>query len=122
MDLRNITKMISKVAVVLPDGGLLDVVDHFTETLQFLSQFIGCSVLPLNLRLAATRQSVDGGLELDLQNCQLAVNHWSWCLFKAFSFVCFNFVDIATEDHGVSVSRGQLISQIRVVVPVGLPD
>ena len=37
MDLGNIAEMISEVTVELPDGGLLDVVDHFIDTLQVLS-------------------------------------------------------------------------------------
>ena len=68
---------------------------------------IGCFVLPLNLRLAATRQSVVE-VGADLQTLQFAVNLGA-CTFNGSSVRILNFVDIATEDHGASVSRGQLI-------------
>ena len=56
--------MISEITVELPDGGLHDVVDLITPSLN------GCSVLPLNLRLAATIQNV---AELD-PTCRLGIS------------------------------------------------
>ena len=92
----------------LPDGGTFHVVDHVMETFQpilFVHLCIGCSFLPLNLRLAATRPSV-AEVGADLQTCQLVVNPGA-CLFKGSSVRMLIFVDIATEDHGAPFSRGQ---------------
>ena len=64
MDFGKIAEMISEVTIELPDGGLLDVVDLITPSLN------GCSVLPLNLRLVATIQNA---AELD-PTCRLGIS------------------------------------------------
>ena len=52
--------------------------------------------VPLNLRLAATRQNVAEDL-VDLQTWQLAMNLRA-SAFKALPFACSTFADIATDD------------------------
>ena len=62
----------------------------------------GCSVIPLNLATRSHKTSV-AEVGADLQKCQLAVNLGA-CAFNGSAVRMLNFADIATEDHGVSVS------------------
>ena len=97
--------MILVVSVGLPDGGTFNVMDHFMVTLQpilFVYLCIGCSVLPLNPATHSQKTSV-AEVGADLQTCQLAVNLGA-CAFNGSAVRMLNFADIATEDHGVSVS------------------
>ena len=81
---------------------------------------IGCSVLPLNLRFAATSQSVVE-VGADLQTLQLAVNLGA-CLFNGSSDSHAQFRRHRNRGpRSVSLQR-PADNQIRVVVPVGLPD
>ena len=66
------------------------------------------SILPRRLRDSQPQDEVWQRLEPNFKNAKLIVNLGAG-LFEAFPFSCSAFADIATEDHGALVSRGERI-------------